>query len=163
MKKHLELLIRKSEKLEEYFIVSGLIIISLLVFMQVILRYVFHTGIFGSDEIARFIFIFITWIGASIGVKEGEHINISLFTDIFPKSKKYLDVFSSVVCIAVCLFLLISGLDMIEIIAEKGQLSSALKIPMAAAYAIIPFSAFLMGFKYVRQLAGEIKLITQKV
>lgn len=162
MKKIIHLLMMIVEKVEEYFIVWGLVAITILVFLQVVLRYVFHTGIFGTDEMSRFIFVFITWIGASIGIKEKEHIDISLLTDIFPKVRKYTDVFSTLVCLGMCLFLLVNGLDMVQIMIEKGQLSTALKVPMGAAYAIIPLSALLMGIKYIRQFIEEISLIVNR-
>lgn len=82
MKKLVDVLMGTIEKAEKYFITAGLIIISLLVFVQVVLRYVFNTGILGSDEMARFIFVFITWIGASLSVKEGEHIKITILSDL---------------------------------------------------------------------------------
>lgn len=159
MKKIIVATLAVVEKAEKYFITAGLIFISLLVFLQVVLRYVFNTGILGSDEVARFLFVFITWIGASLSVKEKEHINITILSDLLPNSKKFTDVFSTAVCLAMCAFLIVSGLDMIEIIQQNKQMSPVLKVPMAAAYAIIPLSAFLMGVKYIRQFIGEIRCL----
>lgn len=149
------------EKIETYFMVAGLVFITMLVFLQVILRS-FGSSLSWGEELSRFIFIFITWIGASLGVRDSEHIKITILNDIAPKTKKYTDVFATVLCLGICIFLLLSGIDMVEVVSRKMQYSPALKIPIGTMYCIIPVAGFLMGIKYIRQLFHDIRRMTGK-
>ena len=149
------------EKIETYFMVAGLVFITLLVFTQVVLR-LFGSSLNWGEELSRFIFIFITWIGASLGVRDNEHIKITILNDLAPKTKKYTEGFATAVCLAVCIFLVASGIDMVEVVSRKMQYSPALKIPIGTMYTIIPAAGFLMGIKYVRQLFHDVKSMIEK-
>ena len=64
--------------LEEYLLLGSLVFSVLLVFFQVIMRTVFHNSLSWSEELSRYIFIWQIWLGASIALKEDEHINVTL-------------------------------------------------------------------------------------
>lgn len=51
----------------------------ILVFANVLTRYVFHVSIAWSEEIARFLFIFVVAIGAVVAMARDEHLNIQLY------------------------------------------------------------------------------------
>jgi TRAP-type C4-dicarboxylate transport system permease small subunit len=51
---------------------------------QVFLRYGLNKGILGASELTEFLFICTTALGAAIGIRRRQHINISLVTDILP-------------------------------------------------------------------------------
>ena len=61
---------------EEYFVVWTMAIMTILVFIQVVMRYVFSNSLSWSEELARFIFLWVSWIGASYAVKEGDIIEV---------------------------------------------------------------------------------------
>ena len=63
--------IRFWDKTEEILIFILIGIASYLTFQEVVLRYVFNTGWGGSYEITTFALIWCTFIGASLGIKEG--------------------------------------------------------------------------------------------
>lgn len=53
----------------EYLIIGLIAAISVLIFTQVVFRYVFNYSLFWSEELGRYTLIWITFIGASIGFK----------------------------------------------------------------------------------------------
>jgi TRAP-type C4-dicarboxylate transport system permease small subunit len=55
---------------------TGLVIV---VFLQVVTRYVFHTPFLWSEEVARFLFLWVALMGASLSVKNERHFTIELF------------------------------------------------------------------------------------
>ena len=57
-------------------------IMTILVFIQVVMRYVFSNSLSWSEELARFIFLWLSWIGASYAVKERSHFRVEMFADM---------------------------------------------------------------------------------
>ena len=73
------------EKLEEVFLVIILIAAVVIVAMQVVTRYVFKIPLPWSEEIARYLFLWLTWVGASYATKERKHVSIDLVYEKLPE------------------------------------------------------------------------------
>lgn len=144
--------VNRLTKLEEVILVLGFSLIVFLVFLQIIMRSVFKTGFYWSEEVTRFIFVFITWIGASVAAKEKRHINVSIIYDIFPSISKYLKGIGISLSIVMSMFLAIDGLKLVIELAEKNQVSPALQIPMHFIYIMIPLAGSLLSLKYFMHL-----------
>ena len=68
---------------EEYFCVWTLAIMTIVVFVQVVMRYVFANSLSWSEELARFIFLWFSWVGASYAVRERSHFRVEMLVDLF--------------------------------------------------------------------------------
>lgn len=124
-----------------------------LIFFQVVMRYVFHASLSWSEELARYLFVWYTWMGTSYAVVKHRHIRIEVLSDFLNgKSKLVLELVSLTVWCAFSIFLAYKGWHVVNIIAIRGQLSAALQIPMAVAYAAVPVGSLLMSIR----LLGEI-------
>ena len=73
------------EKLEEVFLVIILIAAVVIVAMQVVTRYVFKIPLPWSEEIARYLFLWLTLVGASYATKERKHVSIDLVYEKLPE------------------------------------------------------------------------------
>ncbi|MFT3717532.1 TRAP transporter small permease [Pseudorhodoferax sp.] len=67
----------------------------LMVFGNVVLRYVFNSGIEVSEELSRFFFIWLTFIGAIVAMREGAHLGMDNFVSRLSRRGK-------LVCLALC-------------------------------------------------------------
>lgn len=65
----------------EYMLIVMLAIMVVLVFGNVVLRYFFNSGIVFSEEVSRFIFMWLTLIGALVVMKDNAHLGISSLID----------------------------------------------------------------------------------
>jgi len=63
---------------------AGFIGVILLVFLQVLLRYIFKVSVFWTEELARLLFTWITLLGAAVALREDEHIYINIFIKRIP-------------------------------------------------------------------------------
>jgi len=63
-------------KTVEVLLVVFLSAMVVMVFGNVVLRYGFNSGIISSEELSRFLFIWITFLGAIIAVREGTHLGL---------------------------------------------------------------------------------------
>ncbi|EHL66887.1 TRAP transporter small permease, partial [Cloacibacillus evryensis] len=86
------------DNFEEYFCVWTMAIMTILVFIQVVMRYVFSNSLSWSEELARFIFLWLSWIGASYAVKERSHFRVEMFANMIKGScRRFFEYFVLIV------------------------------------------------------------------
>ena len=68
----------------EFLIAAGLAIMVLLVFGNVVLRYGFNSGITVSEEVSRWLFIWGTFLGAVVALREHGHLGVDMVVGRLP-------------------------------------------------------------------------------
>jgi TRAP-type C4-dicarboxylate transport system permease small subunit len=68
----------------EAFIALGLAVMVVLVFGNVVLRYGFNSGIMVSEELSRWLFVWITFVGAIVAAREHGHLGIDMVVGQLP-------------------------------------------------------------------------------
>ena len=137
------------KKLDRLTSVINVIVAILLVicvgatFIQVVRREVFGTVFKWAEEIAIYSTIWVTFLGAVLCLRHGEHTRIEALLHLFPKKvQKWIEVFDLLVCFA---FMAILGYHSIELLAINGGYRSAASgIPMVMVYSCILVSGILM-------------------
>jgi TRAP-type transport system small permease protein len=82
-------------KLLEFLVVLCLFAMVVMVFGNVVMRYGFNSGISVSDEMSRYAFIWLTYIGAMIAMREKGHLGVDTLIKKLPLNGKRLCVFLS--------------------------------------------------------------------
>lgn len=142
--------------LEESLLVSSLVVTVGLIFVQVVRRYVFHASLSWSEELARYIFVWQIWLGASFAVKHQKHIRVEFGRNLLPEgARRYLDVLVLLLWLTMSLILVVKGGQLTEILLARGQLSPAMRLPMAYAYAAVPVGCALMVVRLLQELWRE--------
>ena len=130
-------------RIVEYIICLLLILMVLTVFSQVLFRYIIHSPLPWSEELARYILIWISFLGASIGVKRHVHIGVSAITSLLQgKARKLISLLIPSLSTIFFLFLSIYGYRILDVVAY--QLSPAMEISMAIPYSAVTVSGTLM-------------------
>ena len=75
--------------------VAALVLMVIMVFGNVVLRYGFNSGITVSDEMSRYCFIWLTYIGAMIAMRDREHLGVDTLVRRLPRAGKKLCLFLS--------------------------------------------------------------------
>lgn len=76
-------------RLLEWLMVLMLAVMVVLVFGNVVLRYAFNSGITVSEEVSRWLFVWLTFLGAVVGVREHAHLGSDmLVAKLGPFGKK---------------------------------------------------------------------------
>ncbi|GHV46819.1 hypothetical protein AGMMS49546_35530 [Spirochaetia bacterium] len=89
------------------FFLSGMVF---LVFLNACLRYFFNTAITESEELARFMFLWIIFMGAMIAYKEGKLVSIPILTNALKgNAKKVLIVVQKILNLFIIVFIFYSG------------------------------------------------------
>ena len=121
----------------------GFIAMVLLVFINVVGRYVFKMGIVESEEIARILFVWLTYLGAVMCFKTNSHVLVDILINfLHGVTRKIVDLISN---------LLISGILVVTtyyswslVTVNLGNLTPLTKIPLSLVEGIIPASMVMM-------------------
>ena len=84
MKQLLQPLIDGFYRILEVILVINMIIMFVLVFVNVVLRLGFNTGIDFAEEVPRFAFIWMTFVGAVIGMRKHTHLGVDMVVAVLP-------------------------------------------------------------------------------
>ncbi|MEG1823827.1 MAG: TRAP transporter small permease [Cloacibacillus sp.] len=141
------------DNFEEYFCVWTMAIMTVLVFFQVVMRYVFSNSLSWSEELARFIFLWLSWIGASYAVKERSHFRVEMFANMVKgRARVYFEYFVLIVWFVFSFILTWLGTELVVFLYDTGQASSAMDIPMTWPYASVPVGCALMCIRLVVEM-----------
>ena len=150
-----------NDHFEEYLLVVLMVVEVVVVFAQVLTRYVFHSPLAWSEELARYIFIWLIWLGTSISMKSKEHIRMDMLSNaLHGKAKVGLDLFSNILMLAFCVFLVIYGWTLVSSMMTRGNLSVALRLPMWIVYLSLPLSQLIVGLRVIGHMVGDIRKLT---
>ncbi len=142
-------MIRK--KIDRYianFLAFILAFMVLNVLWQVFTRFVLSNPSSFTDELARYLMIWVGLLGAAYVSGKNGHVAIDVLSKkLNDKKKKNLDFFvHSLIFVFALLVLVIGGLRLVYITAKLNQHSPALNIPLAVVYAVIPLSGLLIMY-----------------
>lgn len=146
------------DRFEEYLLIAGMWIMVVLVFAQVVMRYLFQYSLPWSEETSRFLFLWLVWIGAGYAVKMRAHIRIEAFTNLLSsENRRLMEFFSTFVWFCFCIFFAWKGSELTWKLYVREQLSPIMQMPMAYAYAAIPAGTILMIIRLIEDMARQVR------
>lgn len=130
----------------EKFLVILMMILTLNVLWGVITRYIINLQASWTEELARYLMIWIALLGAAYATSKKLHLSIPLiFNYINDKNKRILETFISGLILFFALsVMIVGGIQLMLLTNLLGQLSPALRWPMWMVYSIIPLSGVLV-------------------
>jgi TRAP-type C4-dicarboxylate transport system permease small subunit len=137
---------KKIDKIVGTFLAFLMALMTVDVLWGVITRYALGAQASWSEELARFLLIWIGILGAAYVAGKKMHIAIELLQpSLSKKNQKKLRFLIDVLVIlfSICV-LVIGGFRLMYITQTLGQLSPALRIPMSVVYSVVPFSGILI-------------------
>ncbi len=112
-------------------------------FLQVVCRYAFNSPLVWSEELARYLFVWIALIGAGAAVRAGGHFGLDLLYRNLPAAvRAWVGGLVSLIVAVFAAVLLVEGVR--EAAQASVQTASSLPIRMHWAYVAIPAGAALM-------------------
>ncbi|MFO1271990.1 MAG: TRAP transporter small permease [Rubrivivax sp.] len=90
-------------------IALALALMALMVFGNVVLRYVFNSGIAVSEELSRWLFVWMTFLGAVVALKEKAHLGTDMLVSRLGRTGKRVCLGLSQLLMLGCTWLLLSG------------------------------------------------------
>ena len=89
---------------------------------QVVWRYAFNNSLVWTEELSRYLFVWMTFVGAALAVKESSHIRVSLLVDCLPaRVRRWLAIGCLLLTAAFLAFLIISRTKQVFAQPKKSQ------------------------------------------
>jgi TRAP-type C4-dicarboxylate transport system permease small subunit len=147
---------RAGDKLLEVVAMAMFLLLIVVTFFQVLSRYIFPVPISFTEELGRFLFIWVSFLGTAIVMGRDEHIRLDLFQGRV--SKRATDILRMVVYVLVALLSLIILLpspDLLRIAAR--QTAAVSRLSMGVVYLVLPVSALLTMLYSLSHFARTVK------
>ncbi len=148
---------RTVDRAEDICLVVMFAIMVAAIFLQVIMRFVFNNSLSWSEELGKFMFVWISWLGISIGERRNEHIKITLVTDRLPfKAQKVVLIIANIVLFAI---LAVTIYYAVELVFYRMPVNYAgIKISTAWGYLSLVLGCSFMA---LRLIGGTIRTIKE--
>ena len=131
-------------RLLELLVVLAMVAMVIMVFGNVVLRYAFNSGISVSDEMSRYFFIWLTYIGAMLAMHEGGHLGVDTLIKHLPVLGKKVCLFLSEALMLFCNVLFFMGtFKMHEL--QVSNVSPVVGISMIWIYGVGYVVGMVMG------------------
>lgn len=127
------------------------------VIWQVVTRFLLNNPSSFTDELARYLLIWLGLLGAALVSGHKMHLAIDLLSDrIRPQFQKYLAIFIDLVVLITALSIMVfGGSKLVYTIWSLGQTSTALQVPLSVVYTIIPFSGLLITYFAIEDILSR--------
>lgn len=126
-------------------------LITILVFVQVFTRYVMQTSIYGIEDLASFVAVWLYFIGGSLGAWERGHISASL-VDFVIKSHRvsgWIKAISATSTTVLSGWMTVWAFQYFMFTLQRGQMSLEINLPMAYVTVVMPLGLALMTFYFL--------------
>ena len=138
-------------KLLELLLVALLAVMVVMVFGNVVLRYGFNSGITVSEEVSRWLFVWLTFLGAIVALKEHGHLGTDMLVSRLPRAGKIVClVVSQLLMLGVTVMLFTGSLAQTRINMDVE--APVTGVPMAIVYAAGVVFAVPAAFLLLREL-----------
>ena len=134
----------------------------ILVFMNVITRYFLQIAIGWSEEVSRFMLIWLAFLGAVIAYVKNDHLALDVVHKYLPKiGSAILSIIADLLVLGALAFMTKGGYDMTLDSLQSGWVSSAVPIPYGYVYIVAPISTALMFLEGLLKFAEDLKKLIE--
>lgn len=128
-----------------------MVVLCIVTFMQVVMRYVFQNPPYWSEELARFLMVWVSFLGFNVVLLRRSEMTVTFFAERFPLASQRAR--ETVVTVLIIAFLSLAVYHGTIFAVESLRVRSvALQVPMTIVYLSLPFSFLLAGLLYVLRL-----------
>lgn len=141
------------DRLEEWIISLMLLAMTGLTFVQVVMRYVFNSGMSWALELTTVFFAIMIFVGVSYGVRVGSHIGVdALVKLISPGKRKAVSILAVVLSLVYVGFILTGSMQYVLKMKDVGIELEDMPIERWQVLAVMPLGMALTGYRFLQIL-----------
>jgi TRAP-type C4-dicarboxylate transport system permease small subunit len=134
---------RALDRVIDWTTIGLMAVLAAVVVVAVVTRYFLNLPLAWSEEVSRYSFIWATFLGAAICLREGTHLSVDLLVRrLSPDRRRHAATAARVLMALLLGIVLYSGIEVTRV--THAQQSPALGIPMSWVYLAVPVGATLM-------------------
>lgn len=140
----------------DHLLVIGLATMVTMVFGNVVLRYLFNSGLEFSEEVSRFIFVWLTFIGGVVALKEGLHLGMDTVVRRLSRRGRLVCFWICHVLMLLCCVLLWQG-SWEQARVNLQNFAPVSGIPVACIYGVGLFASVFMGWILISSMLDALR------
>ena len=137
------------EKFEKFVACASVSVMAILVFVNVIARFIFNSPLAVADEMSCYLFVLMSFMGTAIAARRKAHLGLTIVTDkLSPSAARKVQVLMYLIAAVFCLLIVIFGIEMVMSQYALGQETATMQwpewiyglfVPVGAAFALLEF------------------------
>ncbi len=144
--------LRALQYFEKGILAAGLLGLALMAFFEVLSRYLFNHSFTWFEEFSRYFCVFLTFLGASLGVKYGTHFCMDfVLTRVPPRAGHLMRLSTNLIAAGVFCLLAWLAFEHAFKLKKFGTTSAAMSLPMFWAYLPIGIFSITLFFRFLLQ------------
>jgi len=146
------------DRIEEFLAAGLLAAITLLTFTQVVLRYVFDTGLIWALETTTYIFGWLVLIGMSIGIRTNSHIAVDLLLSVLPTRARKAAIFLAIaLSLLYAVLMLFGSVTLVSQLRAFGSLAHDIPLPRWILLLSLPVGFALLTLRIIEVAVGVVR------
>ena len=156
----MEILKRINRDAERWMLLVFYVMLVVTMAIEVLRREIFAYSSIWGEEIVRYSFIYLAWIGAAAAVKERAHIRIDVIMHYVPnRLKALLYIFGDLVMFLVALVALYWSIETVHVSLNFGSVTAGLRISQAWFLAAVPVGFTLMIVRLIQSFLRDVRAL----
>ena len=146
------------KNLEPILLVISSISMTAVVFIQVVMRYVFNSAFAWAEEIARYLFIWIIYLGISYSCRTRRHVRVTFVVNRFRETpRRVIILLGDVLFFVYCVFIVIYGIRLNINTYKLQQYAMSMRLPLVFVYSSVVLGALLAALRLVQNIVNKIR------
>lgn len=143
---------------ERWALLAFYVMLVVTMFVEVVRREVFAYSSIWGEEIVRYSFIYLAWIGAAAAVKDRGHIRIDVLMQyVGPRAKALLYILGDLAMLGVALVAVYWSFETVLISAKFGSVTHGLRVSQVWFLAAVPIGFSLVVIRLLQSLARDLR------
>ena len=141
------------DHLEEIILVIMFAALVAITFLQVFMRFVVNHSLPWPEEAGKYLFVWVSWLGVSIGAKHREHIKIEIFQKKLPhKAANILNIVNDLIMIVICGVVCYYGVKLVDMLLTTHIQNTVLHMNQAVGTSAVPVGCALMIMRCIQSI-----------
>ena len=146
------------KNLEPILLVVFSIAMTAIVFVQVVMRYVFNSAFAWAEEIARYLFIWIIYLGISYSCRTRRHVRVMFVVNRMPETvRRAVILLGDVLFLVYCFFIVVYGVRLNINTFNLRQYAMSLRISLVFVYLSVVVGALLSAIRLIQNIVNKIR------
>ena len=156
----MKLLRRIDQNAERWLLLTFYVMLVITMAIEVLRREIFSYSSIWGEEIVRYSFIYLAWIGAAAAVKERAHIRIDVAMHYLgPRPKALLYIFGDLVMFIVALVAFYWSIETVHVSAKFGSVTDGLRISKVWFLMAVPLGFGLMIWRLLQSFQRDFRAL----
>ncbi len=147
---------KKFPKTEAYIGAVILAVQLVIMFMEIVSRYIFKHSFIWVEELARYLFIYFIFLGAGYGVTTHSHVTVDILVQKLPaKVAKVVEIIATLIWFALAAWMTYLCASFTNTVRLRGTISTSLHLPLWIVYLAMPLGFAVMTIRLLDNFIRE--------